>query len=63
MGETCKMHGAVKNPQQIIVRKPEWKKWIGRPRYRWEGKIEMELWEIESEGMGCMQMSQDGIKY
>jgi hypothetical protein len=26
MGETCKMHGAVKNPQQIIVRKPEWKK-------------------------------------
>jgi hypothetical protein len=29
----------------ILVRKPEWKRPLMRPRCRWEDNIKMDLWE------------------
>jgi hypothetical protein len=28
-----------RNAYKVVVRKPEWKRLLGRPRHRWEEKI------------------------
>jgi hypothetical protein len=38
--------------KKIVVRKPEDKRPLGRPRHSWEDNIRMELWEIGWEGVG-----------
>jgi hypothetical protein len=32
---------------RVLERKPEWKRPLGRPRYRWEDGIKKDLQEIE----------------
>jgi hypothetical protein len=34
------------NKYKILVRKPKGKRPLGRPTYRWEDNIRMDLWEI-----------------
>ena len=44
---------------KVLVRKPEGKRPLGRPRYRWEDNIKMDLEEV---GRGCgdwMELAQD----
>jgi len=40
-----------RNAHSILVRKPEGKRPLGRPRRRWEGNIRMDLrevgWEVD----------------
>jgi hypothetical protein len=47
--------GLYKNSFQIkykpIVRKPEEKRLLGRPRHRWENNIKMDLKEIDCDNM------------
>ena len=45
--------------QKVLVRKPEGKKPLGRPRRRWEDTIKMDLEEV---GRGCgdwMELAED----
>jgi len=37
---------------KVLVGKPEGKRPLGRPRFRWEDKIKMDLQEVESWGHG-----------
>ena len=47
---------------RVLVGKPEGKRPLGRPRYRWEGNIKMDLQEIGWEGkdwIGPVQNRED----
>jgi hypothetical protein len=40
------MHGEMRNAYIILVKNPERKRPLGRPRHKWEDSIRMGLWEI-----------------
>ena len=44
---------------RILVRQPEEKKPLGRPRRRWEGNIKMYIQEVECEDMDWIELVQD----
>ena len=44
--------GERRNLERDLLRKPEGKRPIGRPRRRWEDNIKMDLQEV---GCGCME--------
>jgi len=43
----------------ILVEKPEGKRPLGRPRYRWEDNIKMDLQELGCGGMEWIELAQD----
>jgi hypothetical protein len=43
--------GEKRNAYRILVRKPEEKRPLGRPRHRWVDNIKMDLREIGCDGM------------
>jgi hypothetical protein len=43
--------GEKKNAYRILVRKPEGKRPLGRPRRKWVGNIKMDLREIAWDGV------------
>jgi hypothetical protein len=47
------------NAYGTLVRKPEEKRPLGRPRYRWDDNINMDLREIEWDSMGWTDLIQD----
>jgi hypothetical protein len=49
----------MRNAYRILVRKPEGKRPLGRPRYRWEDNILMVLRETRWEGVDWMDLPQD----
>jgi hypothetical protein len=56
MGEERKVY-------KVLVRKPEGKRPLGRPRHRWEDGIRMDLREI---GLGCVdwiRLAQDRVRW
>ena len=44
---------------RVLVRKPERKRPLGRPRHRWEDNIKMDLQEIGCGGMDWVELAQD----
>jgi len=44
---------------RVLVGKPEGTRPLGRPRYRWEDNIKMDLQEVGCGGMGWIELSQD----
>jgi hypothetical protein len=46
MGRACSMYGEKRNAYRILVGKPEGKKTLEGPRYRWVDNIKMDLREI-----------------
>jgi hypothetical protein len=52
MGEERKVY-------KVLVRKPEGKRPLGRPRHRWEDGIRMDLREIGLGGVHWIQLAQD----
>jgi hypothetical protein len=52
MGETC-------NAYRILVRKPQGRRPLGRPRRRWVDNIKMDLREIGWDGMDWIKLAQD----
>jgi hypothetical protein len=46
---------------RVLVRKPEGKRPRGRPRCRWEDKINMYLKETGIDGASWIQLDQDRI--
>jgi hypothetical protein len=51
--------GATRNPNRILVGKPEGKKSLGRSRRRWVDNIKMDLREIGWDGMDWIELAQD----
>jgi hypothetical protein len=50
---------AKRNAYRILVGKPEGKRPLGRPRYRWVDHIIMDLGEIEWDGVYWIDLAQD----
>jgi hypothetical protein len=48
---------------RFLVGKPEEKKPMGRPRYRWEYSIKMYLHEVGCRGMDWIRLAQDRDKW
>ena len=44
---------------RVLVGKPEGKRPLGRPRFRWEDNIKMDLQEVGCEGMDWIELAQD----
>jgi hypothetical protein len=47
MGKACSKNGEKRNACRILVKKPEGKKSLGRPRRMREGNIKMDFRDIE----------------
>ena len=45
MGGACSMYGERRGVYRVLVRKPEGKRPLWRPRHRWEDNIKMDLQE------------------
>ena len=43
----------------VLVRKPEGKRPLGRPRRRWEDNIKMDLQDVGCSGMDWIELAQD----
>jgi hypothetical protein len=43
MGRACSTNGEKMNAYRVFVGKPEGKRPLGRPRYRWMSNIKMDL--------------------
>jgi hypothetical protein len=59
MGRACSTNGEKRNAYRILVRKPEGKRLLGRPRRRWVDNIKMDLREIGWYGMDWIDLAQD----
>jgi hypothetical protein len=44
---------------RVLVRKPEGKRPLGRPRRRWDDNIKMNLQEVGCRGMDWIELAQD----
>jgi hypothetical protein len=51
--------GETRNAYRILVRKPEGKRPLGRPRRRWVDNIKMDLGEIGWDGADWIELAQD----
>jgi hypothetical protein len=59
MGRECRTNGDKRNADRSLVRKPEGKGPLGRPRRRWADNIKMLLREIGSGGVDWIDPTQD----
>jgi hypothetical protein len=59
MGRACSTNGEERNAYNILVGNPERKRPLGRPRFRWVGKIKMDLREIGCDGVDWIDIAQD----
>jgi hypothetical protein len=57
------MNGAKRNAYRILVGKPEGKRPLGKPRYRWMDNIKIDLGEIRWDGMYWISLAQDRDKW
>jgi hypothetical protein len=48
---------------RVLVRRPERKRPLRRPRRRWEDNIKMELWEIGIDGANWIRLVQNRVKW
>jgi hypothetical protein len=51
MGRACSTNGEQRNAYRILVKKPEGKRPLGRPRRTWVDNIKMNVIEIGWGGM------------
>jgi hypothetical protein len=59
MGRACSTHGEKRNASRVLMGKPERKRPLGIPRYRWECNIKINLIEICWGDMGWIGLSQE----
>jgi hypothetical protein len=51
--------GEKRNAYRILVGKPEGKRTLGRPRWRWVDNVKMDLRETGLDGMDWIDLAQD----
>jgi hypothetical protein len=61
-GHVARM-GEKRNAYRLLVRKPEGKRPLGRPRRRWAGNIKIHLLEIGWGGVDWIGLAQDRDKW
>jgi hypothetical protein len=54
--------GEGKDVYVVLVRRPEGKRPLAKPRGRWEDNIKMDLWEIVIDGTDWIQLAQDRVR-
>jgi hypothetical protein len=59
MGGACSADGEQRGVYRVLVRKPEGKRPLGRPRRRWVDNIRMDLQEVGCGGMDWIGLAQD----
>jgi hypothetical protein len=59
MGSACSAYGEKRGVYRVLVRKPEGKRQLGRPRCRWEDNIKMDLQKVGCEFMDWIELAQD----
>jgi hypothetical protein len=59
MGGACSAVGEERGVYRVLVRKPEGKRPLGRPRRRWEDNIRINLQEVGCGGMDWIGLAQD----
>jgi len=59
MGEACSAYGREERLYRMLVGKPEGKRPLGRPRYRWEDNIKLDLQEVGYGGIDWIELAQD----
>jgi hypothetical protein len=55
--------GERRNAYRILVGNPEGKRLLGRPRRRWVDNIQMDLRDIEWDGMDWIDLAQDRYQW
>jgi hypothetical protein len=51
--------GEERGVHRVLVRKPEGKRLLGRPRRRWEDNIKMDVQEVGGGCVDWMELAQD----
>ena len=59
MGGACRAYGEGRGVYRVLVGKPEGKRPLGRPSYRWEDNIKMDLQEVGCGGRDWIDLAQD----
>jgi hypothetical protein len=62
MGRAFSTNGEKRNACRLLVEKPEGKRLLGRPRFRWVDNVKMYLRETECGGMDWIGLAQDKDK-
>jgi hypothetical protein len=57
------VHMKIRNSYNILVGKPEGKRPLGRPRYRWKDNIKMFVTETGLDSVGWIHLAQDGDQW
>jgi hypothetical protein len=60
MGRACSTHGEKRNEYRILVRKPEGKRQLRRPRHKREGNVKIYSTEIEWSGFISLRIETSG---
>ena len=60
MGGACGTYGVWRGVYKVLLGRPEGKRQLGRPRYRWENNIKINLQEVKWVGMERIDLAQDG---
>jgi hypothetical protein len=60
-GHVARM-GENRGAYRILVRRPEGRRPLWRPRRRWEDNIKMDLQDV-GWGMDCIELAQDGDRW
>jgi hypothetical protein len=59
MGGACSTNGEKRNAHRLLVRKPEGRRPLGRPRRRWVDNIKMDLVEVGWDDVDWIGLAQD----
>jgi hypothetical protein len=59
MGRACSTNIEQKNAYRILVRKPDGRRPLGSPRYRWAENINMDIREMGRDCMDWIHLAQD----
>jgi hypothetical protein len=62
VGWTCGTHGG-RGVYRVLVRRPDGKRLLGRPRRRWEDNIKMDLRDIGIHGANWIRLAQDRVQW
>jgi hypothetical protein len=61
-GHVARM-GEGRGVYRVLVRRPEGKRPLGRPRRRWEDNIKLDLREVGISGANWIQLAQDRVQW
>ena len=63
MRGACSAYGERRRLYRFLVRKPERKRLLGRPRRRWENNIKIDFLEVGCGDMDWIELAQDNDRW